>query len=134
MTKLEDKIRKELEEEAKEWIQEEYRRRQKLVREEIQKQVAYAEEHEGSHGAAAVRSYHEKAMGYAMNELRNQLQFEADQWIIEEMGKRLETAKKEGAGKKKASAKTRGRSDTEKKAKAKPGTTAKASAKTKTRT
>ena len=46
-----------------------------------------------------------------MSELRNEVEFEADQWIIEEMGKRLKAADK------KADSGKRGRGDTEKKAK-----------------
>ena len=123
MSKLEEKILAQLEEEAKEWIKQEYHRRQKIVREEIEKQVAYVQEHEGHHSAGVVRSYHERAMGYAMKELRNEVEFEADQWIIEEMGKRL-----------KADAETRRRGDAEKKAKTKTGTKAKTKPNTKTKT
>jgi hypothetical protein len=135
MTKLEDKILEQLEKEAKEWIEKEYRKRQELVRQEVEKQVTYAQEHDGHHSAGVVRSYHERAMGYAMKELRNEVEFEADQWIIEEMGKRLEAAKQERAGQGKADAETQERGDTGKKDKAKTGTKAKTkpSAKTKTK-
>ena len=105
MGKLEDMILEELEKEAKDWIGKEYRRRQEIVRKEIEKQVSYAQEHDGSQGASAVRAYHERAMAYAMSELRNEVEFEADQWIIEEMGKRVKAAEKKGAGKSKAKAK-----------------------------
>ena len=54
----------------------------------MEKQVAWAQQEGGSHDASVVRAYHERAMAYAMSELHNDIQFEADQWIIAEMEKR----------------------------------------------
>jgi hypothetical protein len=94
MGTLEDQVLEELEKEAKEWIGKEYRKRQEIYKKEIEKQIAYAMEQDGQAGASTVRAYHEKCMSMGMSELLQEVQFEADQWIIKEMPKRLEEAKK----------------------------------------
>jgi len=88
MIKLEEKILEQLEKEAKVWIEQEYKRRQERIREEIEKQIAWAQQEGGTAGADGVRAFHERAKGYAMTELFNDVQFEADQWIIAEMEQR----------------------------------------------
>ena len=141
MVKLEDKILEQLEKEAKAWMDKEYRKRQEIYREEVEKQVSWAQEHGSAHDASAVRAYHEQVMARAMSELRMEIQFEADQWIIAEMAKK--TVKGAGRGaqgaekgksktqspktKEKPDAGARGRGDAAKKATAKiPGTKSKA--------
>ena len=138
MSKLREQILAELEKEAADWAAKEYRKRQEIVRQEVEKQVAYAQEHDGYHGASTVRAYHERNMALAMSELRREVEFEADQWIIRELDKRLEKAgKKADAGTRgPASAKTAAagkRGDEKKKAKAKTGSKAKSKPSTKTK-
>ena len=99
MGTLEDRILEELEKEAKEWVGKEYRKRQEIYRKDVEEQVAYALESDGQAGASTVRAYHERCMSLGMSELLEELKFEADQWIIAELPKRVEEAKKADAEK-----------------------------------
>lgn len=92
MTDREAKIREELEEEAKAWVQKEFARRFEIARETMEKQGRESEEHLRSLGhenTSRIASETQMSISYARSELMKDVQFEADNWVEEELKKRL---------------------------------------------
>lgn len=98
-SKMSDKraeILKELEEEAKAWVKEEFARRYSIARETLEKQGKETEEHLksiGVHDSGKIASQTQMSISYAKSEMYKDVQFEADNWIISELEKRLKEEK-----------------------------------------
>ena len=85
-------LREELKEEAKVWIREEYARRFEKVRETLEKQAMETIEHmksQGMKGEDEVAAETQMSVNYARSELLKEVEFEAFNWIEEEVKKRL---------------------------------------------
>jgi F0F1-type ATP synthase membrane subunit b/b' len=92
MSDKREKILKQLEEEAKVWINEEYARRYKIAKETMEKQGKETEEHLKARGVSdpgMIARQTQMSISGARSELYKDVQFEADQWIIKELEKRL---------------------------------------------
>jgi hypothetical protein len=85
-------LHEELKEEANAWIREEYARRFEKVRETLEKQAMETIEHmksRGVTGEAEVAAQTQRSIRYARSELLKEVEFEAFNWIEEEVKKRL---------------------------------------------
>lgn len=92
MSEEEAKLREQLEEEAKVWVKEEFARRFELARATMEKQGRETEEHlhqMGISDTSRIASETQLSISYAKSELMKDVQFEADQWVEEELKKRL---------------------------------------------
>jgi predicted flap endonuclease-1-like 5' DNA nuclease len=92
MSDKEAKLREQLEEEAKVWVKEEFARRFTVARETMEKQGRETEEHLRNTGIkekGQIASETQLSISYAKTELYKDVQFEADNWIEEEVRKRL---------------------------------------------
>lgn len=93
MTEEEAKLREQLEEEAKVWVKEEFARRFELARETMEKQGRETQEHlqnMGIRDTGRIAAETQRSISLAKSELLKDVQFEADQWIEDEVKKRLE--------------------------------------------
>jgi F0F1-type ATP synthase membrane subunit b/b' len=96
MSDKEAKLRKQLDEEAKAWVKEEFSRRFQIARETMEKQGRETEEHlrkTGINDAGRIASETQLSISYAKSELFKDVQFEADSWVDEELKKRLNEGK-----------------------------------------
>jgi len=92
MSDREAKIREQLEEEAKVWVDEEFARRFTIARETMEKQGRENEEHLRSTGisdTSRIASETQMSISFAKSELYKDVQFEAENWVEEELKKRL---------------------------------------------
>jgi len=92
MTDKEAKLREQLEEEAKAWVKEEFARRFSIARETMEKHGRETEEHlrqKGIKETGQIASQTQMSISYAKSELIKDVQFEADNWVEEELKKRL---------------------------------------------
>jgi len=92
MTEEETELREQLEEEAKVWVKEEFARRFTIARETLEKQSRESEEFIRKSGItepSSIASETQLSLSYAKSELYKDVQFEADNWIEEEVKKRL---------------------------------------------
>lgn len=92
MSDEEKKLREQLEEEAKEWVQREFARRYKAARETLEKQAKESEHHlhmMGINDTSRIASETQLSISMAKSELMSDVKFEADQWVEEELKKRL---------------------------------------------
>ena len=92
MSDREAKLRAQLEEEAKAWVKEEFARRYQLARETMEKQGRETEEHlrmMGIGDTSRIARETQMSLTYAKSEMLRDVQFEADQWVEEELKKRL---------------------------------------------
>ena len=92
MTEKEAELRKQLEEEAKVWVKEEFTRRFAIAKETMEKQGRETEEHlrqKGIKETGRIASETQMSISYAKSELYKDVQFEADNWVEEELKKRL---------------------------------------------
>ena len=90
------KILEELEEEAKAWVKEEFERRYRLAKETMEKQGKETEEHlkaMGVYDSGKIASQTQMSISYAKSEIYKDVQFEADNWVISELEKRLKESK-----------------------------------------
>jgi len=96
MSEKEIKLREQLEEEAKVWVKEEFTRRYAVARETLEKQGRESEEYIRKAGItepSTIASETQLSLSYAKSELFMDVQFEAENWIEEEVKKRLESEK-----------------------------------------
>lgn len=96
MSEKEAKLREQLEEEAKVWVKEEFARRYQLARETMEKQGRETEEHlhkMGISDTSRIASETQMSISYAKSELMKDIQFEAENWVEEELKKRLKKKK-----------------------------------------
>ena len=84
---MEEKLRDKLRKEADEWIEKELKKRMEYAEVEILKQANSAME---VVGAAKAKQHVEKAMAYAEQEMRMELDNYSRVWIEEEVKKRLQ--------------------------------------------
>ena len=92
MSDRREKILEQLEEEAKVWVKEEYARRFAAARETMEKQQKETEEHLRTLGISDVgriASETQMSISVARSEMYKDIQFEADNWVINELEKRL---------------------------------------------
>ena len=92
MSDEEKKLREQLEEEAKEWVQKEFARRYQAARETLEKQGKESEHHlhmMGINDTSRIASETQMSISYAKSEMMMEVKFEADQWVEEELKKRL---------------------------------------------
>ncbi len=92
MSDKEAKLREQLEEEAKAWVKEEFARRFQVARETMEKQGRETVEHmrkTGLKDTGRIASETQLSISYAKSELFKDVQFEADNWVEEELKKRL---------------------------------------------
>ena len=92
MTEKETELRKQLEEEARVWVKEEFARRYAIAKETMEKQGRETEEHllqKGIKDIGRISSETQMSISYAKSELYKDVQFEADNWVEEELKKRL---------------------------------------------
>lgn len=92
MSDKREKILKQLEEEAKVWVNEEFARRFQIARETMEKQGKETEEHLKARGISdpgMIARQTQMSISGAKSELYKDVQFEADNWIISELEKRL---------------------------------------------
>ncbi len=92
MSEKEAMLREQLEEEAKAWVKEEFARRFVVARETMEKQGRETEEHlrkTGIKETGQIASETQMSISYAKTELFKDVQFEADNWVEEEVRKRL---------------------------------------------
>jgi len=92
MTDKETKLREQLEEEAKVWVKKEFERRMAIARETMEKSGRETEEHlrqKGIKETGQIASQTQMSISYAKSELIMDVQFEADNWVEEELKKRL---------------------------------------------
>ena len=87
-----EKILEQLEEEAKAWVKEEFARRFTIAKETMEKQGKETEEHlraKGINDGGKIASQTQMSIAGAKSELYKDVQFEADNWVIQELEKRL---------------------------------------------
>jgi predicted flap endonuclease-1-like 5' DNA nuclease len=92
MSDKEAKLREQLEAEAKIWVKEEFARRFQIARETMERQGRESEEHLRKTGVTEpnrIASETQLSISYAKSELYKDVQFEADNWVEEELKKRL---------------------------------------------
>jgi hypothetical protein len=92
MSAKETKLREQLEEEAKKWVKEEFARRFQIARETMEKQGRETEEHlhkTGISDTSRIASETQLSISYAKSELFKDVQFEADNWVEEELKRRM---------------------------------------------
>jgi hypothetical protein len=92
MSDKESKIREQLEEEAKAWVKEEYARRYQAARETMEKQGRETEEYlkiTGINDTSRIASETQMSISYAKSELLKDVRFEAENWVEEELKRRL---------------------------------------------
>lgn len=90
------KILEELEEEAKDWVKEEYARRYAIAKETVEKKGMETQQHLkvlGISDPGKIASETQLSISYARSEIYKEVQFEADKWIVEELEKRLKEGK-----------------------------------------
>ncbi|UCF87898.1 MAG: hypothetical protein JSV70_05530 [bacterium] len=85
MINMDDKIREKLEAQAAKWVEEELVHRMSYAREAIEFQADLSSGVCGEHGA---RKHIREATALAEENIRNELEFEAAQWVEDEMRKR----------------------------------------------
>ena len=93
MEKIEEKFMQRLEEDAAKWIEEELAKRMVLAKEAIEEQANTAV---SQVGPGRAMKHIEKALAYAEENLRMDLEFEANTWIEEEIRKRKAAVKETG--------------------------------------
>jgi len=96
MPDKETKLREQLEEEAKVWVKEEFARRLQIARETMEKQGRESEEYlkaTGVNDTSRIASETQMSISYAKSELIKDVQFEADNWVEEELEERLKKEK-----------------------------------------
>ena len=92
MSGKETKLREQVEEEAKAWVKEEFARRFQIARETMEKQGRETEEHlrkTGIDDRGRIASETQLSISYAKSELFKDVQFEADNWVEEELKRRM---------------------------------------------
>lgn len=92
MSDKEAKLREQLEEEAKAWVKEEFARRFQIARETMEKQGRETEEYlrrTGVSDTSNIASETQMSIAGAKSELVLDVRFEADNWVEEELKKRL---------------------------------------------
>ncbi|MDF1525161.1 MAG: hypothetical protein RRA15_08460 [bacterium] len=92
MSDKEKKLREQLEEEALVWVKEESARRYQTARETLERQGRESEEHMrhlGVKETGTIASETQLSISYAKSELYKEVRFEADQWIEDEVIKRM---------------------------------------------
>ena len=85
MENIEGKFRQQLEKEAAQWVEEELVRRMNHAKDAIQEQVSISLP---EIGPTRAQDHLKKALAFAEENLRMQLEFEAQTWIDEELEKR----------------------------------------------
>lgn len=88
----EDKLRAQLEEEAEVWVKEEFTRRFKIAKETMEKQGQETERYlkiTGINDTSRIASETQMSISYARSELLRDVKFEAENWVEEELKKRL---------------------------------------------
>ena len=85
MNNIEDKFLQRLEEKAVKWVEEELARRMVNVKESLQEQVNITLPEIGPTSAG---NHLKKALAFAEENLRMEIEFEAQTWIDEELQKR----------------------------------------------
>lgn len=85
MNEIEDKFLQHLQEEADKWVEEEFARRMVKVKEAIQEQVNISLPEIGPTSAG---NHLKKALAYAQEEVRREIESEAQARIAEELKKR----------------------------------------------
>jgi len=93
MNEKEARLREQLEEEADAWVKKEFERRFKLARETMEKQGRETEHFlktTGIDNTSRIASETQMSISYAKSELYKDVRFEADNWIEEEVAKRLQ--------------------------------------------
>ena len=96
MPDKETKLREQLEDEAKIWVKEEFARRLQIARETMEKQGRESEEYlkaTGVNDTSRIASETQMSISYAKSELIKDVQFEADNWVEEELKERLKKEK-----------------------------------------
>ena len=93
MTDEEELLRKQLKEEAKTWMKEEYAKRFQRIREALEKQARETTEFlesQGIAGTAEIASQTQMSIAFARSELWKEVEFESFTWIEKEVKNRLE--------------------------------------------
>ena len=85
MDNIEDKVRKSLEEEAAQWVEKELFARMIHAKEAIEEQVNISQP---EIGPARAGDHLKKALSFAQENIRMELELEAQAWIDEEFKKR----------------------------------------------
>ena len=85
MTNMEDKVREKLEKEAALWVEAELQRRMTYAMDAIEEQADISSVMCGEEGA---RKHIKNAGAFAAENIRHELEFEADAWVEEELKKR----------------------------------------------
>lgn len=85
MNDIENKFLHRLNQEAADWVEEELKKRMVLAKEAIEEQVRISMPEIGPTKAG---NHLKKALAYAEEEIRMELEFEAQTWIDEELKKR----------------------------------------------
>lgn len=96
MSEKEAKLREQLEEEAKAWVKEEFARRFAIARETMEKQGRETEEYlrkTGVKETGQIASETQMSIYHAKSVLLQDVRFEADNWVEEELKKRLQGEK-----------------------------------------
>ena len=96
MPDKETNLREQLEDEAKIWVKEEFARRLQIARETMEKQGRESEEYlkaTGVNDTSRIASETQMSISYAKSELIKDVQFEADNWVEEELKERLKKEK-----------------------------------------
>ena len=96
MSDKEAKLREQLEEEAKVWVKKEFARRFTIARETMEKQGRETEEHlrkTGINDTGQIAMETQMSISNAKSELLKDVQFEADNWVEEELKNRLKEEK-----------------------------------------
>jgi DNA-binding helix-hairpin-helix protein with protein kinase domain len=92
MSEKEKRLREQLEEEARAWVKKEFERRFQIAKETMEKQGRESEAHLNMMGisdTSRIASETQMSISYAKSELMKDLQFEAENWVEEELKKRL---------------------------------------------
>lgn len=93
MSDREAELRKQLEEEAQEWVKREHDRQYRIARETLEQQGRESEHHlklSGINDTSRIASETQMSISHARAEILKDLQFEAENWVEVELKKRLE--------------------------------------------
>jgi len=92
MSEKEAELREQLDAEASAWAKEEFARRYQIARETMEKHGRETEEHlrqKGIKETGQIASETQLSISYAKSELYKDVQFEAENWVEQELQKRL---------------------------------------------
>jgi hypothetical protein len=93
MSDREAELRKQLEEEASEWVKKEHERQFRLAKETLEQQSRESEHHlkmTGINDTSRIVAETQMSISHARTEILSDLKFEADNWVETELKKRLE--------------------------------------------